>query len=119
MKKRKRFQCKPHMQLVSEMRCCVWGLSCNGMTQVHHLLKPWVGARGMGLRADDRNVVPLCQYHHQQLHDRYGDEFKFFESKTYEWSSVFLTANSHSPRRTSWMGLEIRNAMKMYTLLTE
>ena len=58
----------------------MWGLSCNGMTQVHHLLKPWVGARGMGLRAGDRNVVPLCQYHHQQLHDRYGDEFKFFES---------------------------------------
>ena len=68
------------MQRVSEMRCCVWDLSCNGMTQVHHLLKPWIGERGMSLRADDRNVIPLCLHHHQQLHDRFGNEFKFFES---------------------------------------
>ncbi len=68
------------MEQVAEMRCSVYALSCQGMTQVHHLLKPWIGSRGMGLRADDRNVIPLCQFHHQQLHDVYGDEFKFFEA---------------------------------------
>tara|TARA_B100000497_G_C7479444_1_gene294544 strand:- start:349 stop:558 length:210 start_codon:yes stop_codon:yes gene_type:complete len=42
-------------------------------------MKPWVGGRGMGMKADDRNVIPLCLHHHSTLHTVFGNEFKFFE----------------------------------------
>ena len=32
------------------------------------------------MRASDKNVVPLCYYHHAKLHDTNGDEDKFWES---------------------------------------
>lgn len=54
-------------------------MSCSGPTQVHHLLKPADGKRGWSLRAGDDQVVPLCMYHHAELHTKYGNEFKFFK----------------------------------------
>tara|TARA_Y100000114_G_C11752502_1_gene325119 strand:- start:1988 stop:2293 length:306 start_codon:yes stop_codon:yes gene_type:complete len=78
--KRDRTQNKAHLQRISEYRCCIWDLSCDGMTQVHHLLKPWSGQRGMGMRSDDKNVIPLCSFHHHQLHNKYGNEEKFFQA---------------------------------------
>jgi hypothetical protein len=33
----------------------------------------------MGIRADDRNAIPLCYFHHAQLHQKFGNEAKFFE----------------------------------------
>ena len=78
MMKTKAFRSKKHLKEVSEMPCCINDFSCNGEVQAHHLLKPWRGARGMGMKASDDNVIPLCQYHHSVLHDRSGNEFKFF-----------------------------------------
>tara|TARA_R110000822_G_scaffold63631_1_gene156213 strand:+ start:131 stop:355 length:225 start_codon:yes stop_codon:yes gene_type:complete len=43
-------------------------------------MKPWDGERGMGMKANDKNVVPLCFFHHHVLHTQFGDEHKFFES---------------------------------------
>lgn len=54
-------------------------LSCNGPIQVHHLLKPSDGKRGMSLKSGDDQVIPLCMYHHQELHTKFGDEFAFFK----------------------------------------
>jgi len=54
-------------------------LSCNGSIQAHHLLKPSDGKRGWSLKAGDDQVIPLCQFHHAQLHTKFGNEFKFFE----------------------------------------
>jgi len=34
----------------------------------------------MSLKSNDRNVIPLCQFHHQELHTKYGDEFAFFRA---------------------------------------
>tara|TARA_R110002153_G_scaffold89214_2_gene218575 strand:- start:153 stop:446 length:294 start_codon:yes stop_codon:yes gene_type:complete len=48
--------------------------------QAHHLLKPYDGVRGMSLKANDRNVIPLCLHHHSQLHTKFGDEYQFFAS---------------------------------------
>ena len=76
--KNKAFRSKKHLKEVSEMPCCVNDFSCGGEVQAHHLLKPWRGERGMGMKASDDNVIPLCQYHHSVLHDRVGNEFKFF-----------------------------------------
>lgn len=54
-------------------------MSCNGSIQAHHLLKPSDGKRGWSLKAGDDQVIPLCVFHHAQLHTKFGNEFKFFE----------------------------------------
>ena len=73
-----RCKSKKLLAWVREMACCVQDLSCNGPIEAHHLMKPWVDGRGMGMKATDKNVVPLCAFHHRQMHTKYGDEFKFF-----------------------------------------
>lgn len=71
-----------HVKYVASMPCCLrlYG-GCEFGVQAHHLLKPMFGSRGMGMRANDSNVIPLCYEHHTQLH-RNGDENKFFKSIT-------------------------------------
>ena len=85
--KKNRVKDRKHLEAICEMECCVKDISCQGPTQAHHLMKPWIGGRGMGMRADDRNAVPLCYFHHSQLHTKFGNEFKFFaqhfRSETY------------------------------------
>ena len=54
---------------------------CKKQVQAHHLLKPINSVRGMGRRASDKDVIPLCYYHHNMLH-RMGNEFKFFSELT-------------------------------------
>ena len=54
-------------------------MSCNGSIQAHHLLKPSDGKRGWSLKAGDNQVIPLCVFHHAQLHTKFGNEFKFLE----------------------------------------
>lgn len=79
----KTFKDKKHIRWVSTQQCIIGQAgfySCFGPIQSHHLLKPWNGVRGMSLKANDRNVVPLCTHHHALLHTKYGDEYKFFSS---------------------------------------
>ena len=78
----KRYENKKHLDFVRNKPCALWEAApkCEGQTQVHHLLKPWSGERGMGLKANDRNVIPLCQAHHTELHDKVGDEEAFFQN---------------------------------------
>ena len=80
IKKERRLKSKKHLQYISELQCCAMSLSCNGGVQAHHLLKPWVGSRGMSMKADDRNAIPLCLHHHSVLHTRHGSEKSFFAS---------------------------------------
>ena len=73
---------KKHLIFVASQQCCLNVISedwCNGNVQAHHLLKPFEGKRGMGMRASDKNVVPLCYQHHAQLHDQNGDEDRFWK----------------------------------------
>ena len=79
--KRKRFLNNKHLKFVASHPCCIKQFSndCQGGVQAHHLLKPYDGLRGMGLKAGDNNSVPLCQYHHARLHDGFGNEDKFWE----------------------------------------
>ena len=56
--------------------CIVDNNECRPAIQAHHLLKPWNGIKGMGRKANDKNLVPLCLYHHTKLH-RMGSEEKF------------------------------------------
>ena len=80
IKKDKRVKSKKHLEHVRTLQCCASSLSCSGDTQAHHLLKPWAGGRGASLKADDRNVIPLCMYHHGVLHTKYGSERSFFQT---------------------------------------
>tara|TARA_R110000751_G_scaffold253912_1_gene353412 strand:+ start:224 stop:562 length:339 start_codon:yes stop_codon:yes gene_type:complete len=72
---------KKHLMFVASQNCCLTSVSadwCNGNVQAHHLLKPYVGKRGMGMKASDNNAVPLCYHHHAKLHDSNGDEDSFW-----------------------------------------
>ena len=77
----KRYENKGHLSYVHEFPCCLQPKGeCSGEIQAHHLLKPWDGFRGMGLKATDRNLIPLCFKHHHELH-HVGNELKFFDMK--------------------------------------
>ena len=77
--KKKRYANKKHLAWIHEFPCCLSASGdCLGAIQAHHLLRPWDGVRGMGLKANDKNLIPLCQRHHIMLHKR-GDELGFFE----------------------------------------
>ena len=81
-KKPKQYKNKGHLNFIHEQNCCLRNCKdCLGQVQAHHLLKPWDGVRGMGMKASDKNVVPLCLRHHIMLH-KFGNEFKFFEQMT-------------------------------------
>ena len=54
---------------------------CEGVIQAHHLMKPFYSSRGMGMRAGDKDIIPLCEKHHRNLH-MLGNEYKFFEMIT-------------------------------------
>ena len=72
----KRIVDKDHLQYVSTLSCMICG--ARKQIQVHHLLKPYDGMRGLSMRAGDNNVVPLCFQHHTELHTKFGNEEKFF-----------------------------------------
>ena len=83
MGKTKQIRNREHLQFVASHFCCLSKYSsewCRGSVQAHHLLKPYDGIRGMGMRAGDNNCVPLCQYHHALLHNRYGNEDEFWKA---------------------------------------
>ena len=83
MGKSNKIRNKKHLQYVTTYICCLHTFStewCNGGVQAHHLLKPYDGTRGMGMKSGDNNAIPLCQYHHMLLHDRFGNEDAFWRS---------------------------------------
>ena len=80
--KHKPIRNKNFMIFVANRECSLHNHStyrCSGGVQAHHLLKPWDGYRGMGLKAGDNNCIPLCQRHHAHLHDKHGNEDTFWQ----------------------------------------
>lgn len=78
----KRFVDKEHQDWIRRQPCIIKQAgfySCNGAVQGHHLLKPWDGERGMSLRSNDKNLLPLCAHHHMELHTQHGSEKSFFK----------------------------------------
>lgn len=73
-----RFKSKRHLEWVRSLGCALASHDCNGPIQAHHLMKPWDGERGMGMKSNDKNVIPLCHKHHSTLHTQFGNEYKFF-----------------------------------------
>ena len=80
--KKKKIKDKRYLQYVANLSCCLEEQShdwCQGVIQAHHLLRPYHGSRGMGMKAEDNNCVPLCQFHHARLHDAHGNEDSFWK----------------------------------------
>lgn len=78
----KRFRNKKHLAYIRTLRCAVSSYACSAFIEAHHLLRPWDGVRGMGMKALDTNAIPLCQHHHRELH-KFGNEERFFEHMGY------------------------------------
>lgn len=72
----KRLVDRQHLEWVASLPCAICGVK--RQIQVHHLLKPYSGRRGLSMRAGDDNALPLCFEHHTELHTKFGDEEKFF-----------------------------------------
>ncbi len=107
MKSQSKFKSKKHLQFVGGQPCCV--CQSQSTIQVHHLLRPWDGVRGVGLKANDKNVIPLCFSHHNELHKR-GNEESFFEEQGfshYHGKGVARTLWYSSPANDSYQqGIE-------------
>jgi len=55
-----------HLARIAQLRCAVaakWAHECSGRTTCHHPIG--VEWRGMGHKAKDEEVIPLCEAHHQ------------------------------------------------------
>lgn len=100
-----RYTNEKHLSNVREFNCLLESFGrCEGHICAHHLLKPWNGKRGTGLRANDRNVVPMCAKHHTYLHDKHGNELAFFGEMTGDENygktiaqSLWLTSPHYEP----------------------
>lgn len=102
----KRYVNKKHLEYVHTLNCCidtyhrskemmgscqVQVTPCSLPVQAHHLLKPFYSERGMGRKAGDADLIPLCLDCHTKLH-RLGNEFKFFEEITFQYNFGQVTA---------------------------
>lgn len=63
-----------HLMLVREQPCCV--CKTNYDIHAHHIT--YAQSNGMGLKVCDSYTVPLCMFHHMELHQQYGNERKFW-----------------------------------------
>lgn len=55
-----------HLARVRGLRCCARELGpCSGGVQAHHVRDH----TGLALRAHDHDAIPLCDAHHDALHD--------------------------------------------------
>ena len=79
------------------------------MVEAHHLLKPFDGTRGMGMKANDRNVIPLCNNHHTLLHTKHGTEANLFKTYGLHKATGMISAEQfwnkspHNPKNEDYL----------------
>jgi hypothetical protein len=68
-----------HLACIRQLPCCCC-LRMDRKSDPHHLLS--AGERAFGQKATDRLTVPLCRFHHDELHQKHGTrgERAFFAS---------------------------------------
>jgi hypothetical protein len=63
---RREGNCEKHLALIRQLPCCVTGRA--GPNDPHHLKSgPAAKERGVGMRATDKWLVPLCRSAHDEL----------------------------------------------------
>lgn len=57
-----------HLECIRQLPCCACLVikRSEARNEAHHL-KAGTNERGMGLRSTDKNAVPLCRIHHNQI----------------------------------------------------
>ena len=72
-----------HLEWLIDKPCVLSNYSelCNYRKQAHHLLTPLYSSRGIGMRAGDKDAIPLCMDCHRKLHS-FGNEKLFFLEMT-------------------------------------
>lgn len=80
-KNKRRYENKKHLSWIHNFPCILnFTYKCQGRIEAHHLMRPWSGNRGMGMKSGDQNLVPLCSLHHRELHHD-GQEERYFEKQ--------------------------------------
>ena len=81
--KQPKIRCRHHLRYVASQPCML----CEGIeVQAHHLLRV-DRIKGMATKSGDNWTVPLCFYHHDELH-RHGDEIEFFLFYGWDYPAV-------------------------------
>ncbi len=58
-----------HLKWVRGHSCCVSTGACDANIEAHHVRETVDGnGGGIGLKPDDSSAVPLCAFHHQNVH---------------------------------------------------
>lgn len=63
-----------HLKLIRELSCCI----CKTDYDIHAHHLTFTQHAAMGLKVCDSKTVPLCMFHHMELHQQYGNERKFW-----------------------------------------
>jgi len=90
--KAKRLQSKKHLEFVGGKWCCICGCPPG---PPRHLLRA-DPKRGMGRRASDEYVIPLCPTCHDALH-MHGDEVTFLEARNIDGPALARQLAAASP----------------------
>ena len=70
----KRYRKPKHLAYVRSKPCCI--CKTDYEVHAHHIM--YAQPRGTSLKVCDSFTVPLCPYHHMELHQQYGNERKFW-----------------------------------------
>jgi len=86
MEKENRIRNEKHLKYVRSQKCMIKrGMeNCNQKAVAHHLLRAQEGA--MGMKTGDNWTIPLCNFHHDQLHR--WNEKDFFLNYGIEYEDV-------------------------------
>ena len=67
------YHSKERVAFVKSLPCVMHTYRCEGRAENAHL-----GNGGMGRKSDHTNIVPLCRYHHRELHRLGVERFEDF-----------------------------------------
>ena len=76
----KRYGNKKHHAYILSLACICSNHECNGLIQGHHLMKPFDGVRGIGLKSNDKNLVLAANgeiYNHVELRSKLNSKHDF------------------------------------------
>jgi hypothetical protein len=69
MMKRKPFRSQAYTKWVRSLPCCFCGMT---PSDAHHVIGLGWGLSGMGMKAPCSFTMPLCRYHHGEVHKSPG-----------------------------------------------
>ena len=81
-----------HRAWIRRQSCLVHGVDCGGAVDPHHVRNGTDG--GMGLKPHDKWCVPLCRWHHDQVHREGWRSFERLHDVSLASEALALAARS-------------------------